>query len=168
MTRRRDPSRPLVGFSVRECPVCGHGKSVVYDSREDYGRLMRRRRCARCDRRWDTVEVPIALWTGFAEATAQMEAARAAMGGMMTAITDLAKLMRTVTDMATQDPDETRSPSPSRWQAADNSPSPPPRTARQDQTPLPVRDPLLNRLRAQRQLAEQREKRPPPDQTPGQ
>lgn len=45
-------------------------------------------------------------------------------------------------------------------------PSRAPQTADQDQTSTPARDPLLHRLRAQRQIAELREKRPPRDRTP--
>lgn len=168
MAGKKDSERPISGFSARECPVCGHDKSIVYDTRQDYGRLMRRRRCARCRRRWDTVEMPLALWTGFANATAQMETAKAAIEGIRTSLSDLAALMRTVTDMATIDPEETRPALPQRQKAADNSPSPLPQTAHPNQTTALVRDPRLSHLPAPLPYVERRGKRPPPDQTPGQ
>lgn len=40
------------------CPACGARDVYVIDSREHGDGIRRRRKCARCDHRWNTLEVP--------------------------------------------------------------------------------------------------------------
>lgn len=45
-------------MSARICPKCGYAKSKVYDIRDqDTNIALRRRRCPKCDRKWQTVEI---------------------------------------------------------------------------------------------------------------
>lgn len=64
------PGRSIPAEVAREgslsCPACGSHKVFVTDSRStDNGRTVRRRRrCADCEHRWTTAEVPIEAFQG--------------------------------------------------------------------------------------------------------
>jgi len=48
--------------AARKCPYCGSLQTNVVDSRTDEGgRIMRRRSCLKCGRRWTTEEKIISL-----------------------------------------------------------------------------------------------------------
>ena len=41
------------------CPECGNYNAYVVDSREEVGYRRRRYKCADCDHRWTTAEIPL-------------------------------------------------------------------------------------------------------------
>lgn len=41
------------------CPECGNYNAYVVDSREEVGYRRRRYKCADCDHRWTTAEIPM-------------------------------------------------------------------------------------------------------------
>jgi transcriptional regulator NrdR family protein len=65
--------------SVRQCPRCGGPKSEVADSRDEAGRLKRRRKCLACGHRWSTVEMPIAAYEAITTAKEALGAAALAV-----------------------------------------------------------------------------------------
>lgn len=52
----------LTGRVAVQCPACEHLKSVVIETRPSHLRpewTQRRRKCAQCGTRWNTVELPM-------------------------------------------------------------------------------------------------------------
>lgn len=64
--------------SVRTCPHCG-GDGSVTDTRDRNGRLKRTRRCDKCAKRWQTVEVHASIWDNIATAAVRLGAAAIAV-----------------------------------------------------------------------------------------
>ena len=53
-----------------QCPKCDHLKSIVLETRPSYLRpewTQRRRKCAKCNERWNTVELPMSDVMGIEE-----------------------------------------------------------------------------------------------------
>jgi transcriptional regulator NrdR family protein len=62
---------------------------LVYDSREERGRLLRRRQCTACDARWNTIEGPEVVWSALIEAEEKLAAAGVAIAAARSIVSGL-------------------------------------------------------------------------------